>query len=1051
MPEENPVTPILGGDSCTAKLPTWGVTREFRFGQFIRLYNETVTDTGRVVSIPIVLNTGGDIVETPARITRTQRLALKAGLNGNGAAGPGPLSTAGAGAAPVLGLNVIAAGVDPSRAVSGTADLTLAVSDVDGLVGTGTVMIKDQKFAVDLGAAAAARLRGGESVLTVATEPGGKSAVVRLAPEVTAVTLEAAAVDKALASRQIGTELGTVTLDENGIRDLLATGTLTAPAVRDGVATGLARISMPGAGEVPLSPPAALAMAIGDLAEFLAYPVVPTTSGGGIVLKLGAEEIRGLRRGEQITTRAGDDEIKLVVPRTGDTLPEGFELLGRARPINQLDIRYDLRWMTRDLAHSYNIKNGGGSTPTQQPPTQNTTPTGNGLIDLSTVGLPVAVLLPWKQTWTLKGFTRGNLISSLAMAPGEETTITVSSWERRSKSLVQSAETDIEQSFDYSSSTRDTEDVMREVTSTNEFDAQAYGSLDASYSPGVASIRVQVGGEVSNAQSLANATKSSTQHVRESTNHAATRVRSRRVTTITESIETEQRTSVVRTIRNPNQGHTLTMNFHEVLAHYDINLVFNKAGVRIVVLVPNPVEIATFTELHVRVNEATLRAGLLDSALVDGFEACRLLEAYKQAADELRYLAGAAKSERDLDRQRETPTASQPAKPGNPYTATVNSILTDLKRRAAAFTSVDVGGALTSIAAHRSPSATELSSAQRWLWKRLVGAKFGTGLTTELDRLTGATISPEAARSLLSAVPPAGSAPALDSLGGLGDKDKEDAGLAGRITAMPGYVFWDWGTFWYPNGKKEGIYDVEDGGIPGALAQLKTAFQNWEAKEAEGSGQQAAAAVVAAASEEQTTTTIADKLEMKFGAEMIGSARERSQTLLTHLNQHRDYYRYVLFQALPPSEQLQRLMEGAPQLKIGMFEPHVVASDGPNLAIPLAPLAESTLMKVINSLATEMEKATREAEASGDRIATDTVILPTPGISVESWRGDCEALEDHLVELRKAEARRAVAEARSAELEADRRAARIAAEDYSDPLTPPNAFAVKVESVDSEG
>ncbi|GIF21563.1 hypothetical protein BJ973_004992 [Actinoplanes tereljensis] len=1042
MPAENPVTPILGGDSCTAKLPTWGVTREFRFGQFIRLYNETVTSTGRTVSIPIVLNTSGDIVETPARITSTQRVALKAGLNGNTATGPAPLSTAGAGAAPSIGLNVIASGVDPGRAVTGQADLSLAIADVDHVIGTGSIKIDNATFNVDLSAQAAGRLRQGESVLTVATADG-KSAVVRLNPAMQAVNLEAGSLDQVLASRQIETELGTVTLDENGIRDLLATGTVTATATKDGVATGLAQVNTIGAGD---SRPATAAMGIADLAEFLAYPVIPTTSGGGLVLQLGPEEIRALRRGEQITTRAGDDEVKLIWPREDELLPEGFRMLGRARPINQLEVTHDLRRMTRD-ADRYSMRKDGDKTGTfRPPPIKHTSSTGNGLIDLSTVGLPVAVLLPWKQTWTLTGFTRGNLISSLAMAPGEETTITVSSWERRSKSLIQSAETDIDQSFDYTSSTRDTEDVMREVTSTNEFDAQAYGSLDASYSPGVASIRVQVGGEVSNAQSLANATKSSTQHVRESTSHAATRVRSRRVTTITESIETEQRTSVVRTIRNPNQGHTLTMNFHEVLAHYDINLVFNKAGVRIVVLVPNPVEISTFTELDVRVNEATLRNGLLDAALVEGFEACRTLEAYKQAAEELHNLAVAGKKEKDLDRHREKPGTNQPAKPDNPYTATVNAILTDLKRRAGEFTSVDVQAALTSIAAHRSPTSAELSAAQRWLWKRLVGAKFGTGLTTELDRLAGASVTPEAARSLLSAVPPAGSAPALDGLGGVGDKDKEDAGLALRITSMPGYVFWDWGTFWYPNGKKEGIYDVEDGGIPGALAQLKTAFQNWEAKEAEGAGQQAAAAVVAAAGEEQTTTTIADKLEMKFGAEMIGSARERSQTLLTHLNQHRDYYRYVLFQALPPSEQLQRLMEGAPQLKIGMFEPHVVASDGPNLAIPLAPLAETTLMKVVTSLATEMEKATQEAEASGERIATDTVILPTPGISVESWRGDCEALEDHLVELRVAEARRAVAEARVAELEADRRAARIAAGDLDDPLTPPNSFAVKVEN-----
>jgi hypothetical protein len=325
-------------------------------------------------------------------------------------------------------------------------------------------------------------------------------------------------------------------------------------------------------------------------------------------------------------------------------------------------------------------------------------------------------------------------------------------------------------------------------------------------------------------------------------------------------------------------------------------------------------------------------------------------------------------------------------------------------------------------------------AARQWLWRRLVGAKFGSGLLTELDRISGladAGLTPDIARALLAATPPNGSVPALDALGTVGDKDKEDAGLAARIKSMPGFVFWDW-DWWFQNTRKHGLYDVEDGGIPGALAQLRTTFQSWEAKAAEGAGLQAAAAVVAQAQQEQQAITLADRLEMKFGAEVIGAATERSQALRTHLEQHRDYYRYVLFQALPPSEQLQRLMEAAPQLRVGMFEPHVVASDGPNLAIPLSPLAETTLMSLVDNLADSLEKAAKDAEAAGDRIATDSIILPTPGVTVESWLGDCSACEDHLEQTRAASLREAVARARMAELEADRRAARLQAKDLSD-------------------
>jgi len=48
------------------------------------------------------------------------------------------------------------------------------------------------------------------------------------------------------------------------------------------------------------------------------------------------------------------------------------------------------------------------------------------------------------------------------------------------------------------------------------------------------------------------------------------------------------------------------------------------------------------------------------------------------------------------------------------------------------------------------------------------------------------------------------------------------------------------------------------------------------------------------------------------------------------------------------------------------------------------------------------------------------MILPVPGVSVESWLGRCNGCDEHLSQLRAAEARQAVAVSRRAELEADR-------------------------------
>ncbi len=1011
-----PVVPILETEECSASLPVWGVTREFRFGQFVRLFDERVIGGRRQVT-PLLLSADGDILQTsPDSDSPVSANSLVAG----------PAATSGS---PALAIQTVeAASID--RAVSGEAKSSVDVADVEGLLSSGVLEVGGTTASVEIGPRVVRELRAGRSVVTLARIGDAVPDLVRLRPTVSVVEIHGATLDGLVAAREIKTEdSGVLRLDEPAISELALHGEVVGPTWREGKPHGLARVRVT-QGTLPEARPAAEKIGIRDVVEFLSAPIVPTTDGGSAVVKLEADDVRALLQGEKTVTLVAGREVTLQ-PLGFQSAEPGLMEISRAYLLDAKYTRYDLRRLRRELYPVGTSGSGGGAVLTEDPSPRNPPQQQPAF---TKQGLPVAILLPWKQTWALKGFSRGNLVSSMALAPAEELTITVSSWERRVKSLVQSAETEVEQNFDFTSTTRDTEDVFREVTQSNEFNAQAHGSLDASYSNGVASVHLEVGGSVSNTSSLTTTARNSTQHVREATARAATKVRSRRITTIAETVERTTTNQVVRTIRNPNECHTLTLNFHEVLAHYDIDIRFVRAAVRIVVLVPNPVPTTPFGELTARVNEATLRQDLLDPALADGFDACRLLAAYRYAEGEIRRLATDAKQERELDRERELKKkqdGSPDPKPDNPQLKPLLALLTDLKRRWQPYPTADVDSALTTISTWNTPNADQVKAAQRWLWVRLVAAKFGTGIGAALADLAATPApGPDDARRVVAATPAQGGAPPLDGLGTLSEAEKDNAGLFARVAAKGGPWWW-----WYPRVKDNGLYSVDDGGIPGLLTQLRTTFQAWEAKESEGAGLQAAAAAAAAAQNEQTATTIADKLELKFGSENIGAAMERSQALLVHLNAHLDYYRYVLFQAMPPSEQLQRLMDIAPQLKVGTFEPHVVASDGPNLAVPLTPLAETALAKLVQNLSEVLEKAAVEAGAAGDRIATDHAILTTPGLSVESWLGDCSGCEDHIEKTRAAELRLAVAAARQAELHADRLAARLAADppDLSDP------------------
>jgi hypothetical protein len=138
---------------------------------------------------------------------------------------------------------------------------------------------------------------------------------------------------------------------------------------------------------------------------------------------------------------------------------------------------------------------------------------------------------------------------------------------------------------------------------------------------------------------------------------------------------------------------------------------------------------------------------------------------------------------------------------------------------------------------------------------------------------------------------------------------------------------------------------------------------------------------------------------------------------MAHLREHWSYYRFALFQALPPSEQLDRLIVGSSYvLRAGMFEPRVVSAHGDQLAVPLNtsnyPGLEAFLLNMLGEV--------KETEPS-----TSTVLLPTPGMSIESRLGRCTGCEETIERTRAIELRRLAAVADQAEYEAARLKARL--------------------------
>ena len=532
-------------------------------------------------------------------------------------------------------------------------------------------------------------------------------------------------------------------------------------------------------------------------------------------------------------------------------------------------------------------------------------------------------------------------------------------------------------------------------------------------------------------------------------------MRSRRITKITESQESVSGEDVIRRIVNPNECRTLTLDYFEQLAHYSISTKFDRDRVRVVVMVDNPLRTTPFTNMTLRTNETALRQALLNPELGDGFSAARLLASYENAWIEAGRVAAESKRVAELDRERVKPAGTTPTvtKPENPHKAGVLNAVKDVKAAAVKLRTATIDPALIMIRAKQKPTADQVRSGQYWLWRTLSSAKVGAGIADALNGVAALTGDPsiEDARRFNDAFG-LGGAQELGRLASLPDNEKENLALSGAI--RNGYLVmeWDWG-WWSGSCRNNGLYTPNDAGLVGALSRMTDALGKYDAKDSEGDALLQQQKMVQGAQEEQEAANWVDKLEMKYGLDVVADAQERQAALLQHLADHKDYYRYVLFQALPPGEQLKLLTTNAAQLRMGYFEPRVVAYSGDALAIPLTPTGQNQLTDFVDDLTTTLGQAADEAQVAADQMVPEDVIIPTAGVVVETSLGRCCACEPHRRKMHRAEERRAKALAKQAEAEADRRHQRLETQppDLGEFTSPDGGARLTVRIVSADG
>jgi hypothetical protein len=279
-------------------------------------------------------------------------------------------------------------------------------------------------------------------------------------------------------------------------------------------------------------------------------------------------------------------------------------------------------------------------------------------------------ILHFKQQWVADGYSLGDLVYSLPLAPGQKKQIAVIDWDRRETAARQEALQEQEFLSAQLSRDRDISEmanalVRESMSGGSEATTSSFGAgLGMGGIFGAIGGLLGIGGGSSGASSSAfqNSARStsanSLQQLRDRVNQSATAVRSQRSTVVQTVNQGESMRVQTEYVANHTHCHAITMEYFEVLRHFLVR--HRLADVQECLLVP--LFMSRFDSAKARRWREPLVGHLRDRRLVRGFDALqRIADNYvgsdmptgAYAEEQLDYLDGWLRLQFRLQRPRD--------------------------------------------------------------------------------------------------------------------------------------------------------------------------------------------------------------------------------------------------------------------------------------------------------------------------------------------------------------------------------------------------------------
>lgn len=650
---------------------------------------------------------------------------------------------------------------------------------------------------------------------------------------------------------------------------------------------------------------------------------------------------------------------------------------------------------------------------------------GEQMIDDDVMKLEMAIYMPFLQQWKLEGYTRGRIVNSFSLGPGEEQTVELFTWAKSTSSLTSATSFDSEQTTESSGTRHDALDVSRDVARQTGFEMTSDAKVG--FTAGEV-VNVNIGAGTSARAGLNEGEKETRQAIVDATSRSTGTIRTSRTLTVTETQDAGREERVTRKLTNPNSCHTLTVPFFEVLSNYQVSTAVRASEVRIVALIDSPTPDEDFDRDFIRSHESTLRLALLDRSLADGFDAARLLEARKQACGVL----------------------CQSCSCGNEGGGGTDGVKWD----AVVTTARDVATAATAIQGKfvrfpfsvrevalppfgigvipqvRAPGIKDVKS---YLFKRALAAN-APRLVTDLlatgiapDPLLPVTATQvQALERAIGALPPPASA-----LLRFDPRVADGVGwemYAYVLTFVPEFI--TAGIVTQQVKDLVGMGQFEDEGLMDALARFGAAYEDWnKEQEAERAGDKEHQEMDRIAKEERNL-----RILEAFGLRETADAEERYAALLAHLNdpKNRDHYRFAVWneRSGPADPRLTGLA------RAGVTEGAPVGIVGSKLAVPIRLTGKPKWESLFKESMSDLLKSTTQDVRRH--------ILPTAALYSEAVVGGCVACEPSIVRTKQLEADATRLSNDALRLENERLEGRLEKKLFDKELPPQNGFYVSV-------